>query len=113
MVAIKSQVGGFTNFLKSDSVVLVASAIFLTPLTLGLVAGIGSKIPFVGNNITLIFIVASIVVFILAGMMSGMLRGKLQPILLGISAGLAFNAFTSTQFGNRLVGRLRPGSTSG
>jgi len=113
MALIKSSVGGFTEFLKSDSVIIVASAIFLTPLTLGLVAGIGSRFPGIGNNITLIFIIASIIVFMLAGAVGGMLRGKLRPILLGISIGLAFNAFTSTQFGNRLVSRLRPRSASG
>lgn len=114
MANIKSQVGGFTNFLKSDSVILVASAIFLTPLTLGLVGGLGGRIPFINTNITLIFIIASIAVFFLAGMVGSALKGKLQPVLLGISAGLAFNALASTQFGNRLVNRLKPnGSQSG
>jgi len=110
---LKSNVGGFTKFLTGDTVILVASAIFLTPLTLGLVGGLGARLPIVGSNITLLFIIASIIVFMLAGAVGGMLKGKLRPALLGISIGLVFNAFVSTQFGNRLVGRLRPGSSSG
>lgn len=112
MANLKSTVGGFKGFITSDIVIVAASAIFLTPLTLGLVAGIGGKIPGVGNNITLILLIASIVVFMLSGAVGGMLRGKLKPVLLGISVGLFFNAFTSTQVGNRLVNRLRPGTSA-
>ena len=111
MANLKSTVGGFKGFITSDIVIVAASAIFLTPITLGIVSGIGGRIPGIGNNITLILLVASIVVFMLSGMVGNFLRGKLKPVLLGISIGLFFNAFTSTLVGNRIVNRLRPGAS--
>lgn len=112
MAALTSKIGGFKGFITSDVMFVVIGAVFLTPITLGIVAGLGGKIPGIGNNITLILLIASIVVFLLAGAVGEMIKGKLRPVLLGISIGLLFNAFTSTQVGNRLVNRLRPGASS-
>jgi len=98
----KLKIGGFTDFIKSEKMITIASAILITPIVMALVQNIIAKVPFLRDNFLVGMIIASIVIFILAGMVGGIF----QAILLGISAGVILVGIQSTSFAQGLLGRL-------
>jgi len=99
-------VTGFTNFIKSDEMITVASAILVTPLILGTVLNLGSNVPFVGQNVWVLLLIASFVVFGLSSMVP---KGFMRSIVMGVGAGLFINFLITNpltgRFFNRIVNR--------
>lgn len=100
---VKVQIDKFTQFLKSSEVQVVGSAIFVTPLILGVVNRFGGNLPLVGGNIWIVFLIASFVVFGIASQVSGIIKN----ILLGVSVGLLINAVLSGPLGKYIAPKLR------
>ena len=97
------KLGGFTNFIKSNEFVAVASAVLITPIILGMVTNLIGRLPFLRNNFAIGMIVASIIIFIIAGMFGS---GMLRAVVLGISAGVLLVGLQSTSFVQGALNRL-------
>jgi len=97
------KLGGFTNFIKSNEFVAVASAVLITPVVLGMVTSLIGRIPFLQNNFAIGMIVASLIIFIIAGMFGS---GMLRAVVLGISAGVFLVGLQSTTFVQSALNRL-------
>ena len=89
----------YKGFLFSDTTVIVASAIFVTPVVLGFSAKYTQK---AGDKLWLYLIVIAFILFLVAGFVSGIIRA----IFLGASLGVFFNAIIATSFGSKLASRL-------
>ncbi len=97
------KLGGYTNFIKSNEFVAVASAVLITPVVLGMVTSLIGRLPFLQNNFAIGMIVASIIIFIIAGMFGS---GMLRAVVLGISAGVLLVGLQSTSFVQSALNRL-------
>jgi len=97
------RVAQFTNFVRSPEFVAVASAVLITPVILGLVTSLISRIPLLRNNFAVGMLVASIIIFIIASMFS---EGLMRAVLLGISAGVLLVGIQSLTFAQNLLNRL-------
>ncbi len=97
------KLGGYTNFIKSNEFVAVASAVLITPVVLGMVTSLIGRLPFLQNNFAIGMIVASIIIFIIAGMFGS---GMLRAVVLGISAGVLLVGLQSTTFVQSALNRL-------
>lgn len=97
------KVGGFTNFIQSNEFIAVASAVLITPVILGIVTNLISRVPLLRNNFAIGMLVASILIFILAGMFGS---GMLRSVLLGVSAGVLLVGIQSTTIAQSLLNRL-------
>lgn len=97
------RLGGFTSFVKSKEFVAVASAVLITPVILGLVTSMVSRLPLLRNNFAVGMLVASIIIFIIA-MMFG--DGLLRAVILGISAGVLIVGIQSLSFVQSALNRL-------
>jgi len=81
-------VSKYTDFIKSNEMVTVASAIIVTPLILASVVSLGTNLPVIGNNVWLVLLIASFVVFGLSSMVPA---GILRSVVMGVGAGLFIN----------------------
>lgn len=97
------RLSGFTSFVKSKEFVAVASAVLITPVVLGLVTSMVSRLPLLRNNFAVGMLVASIIIFIIA-MMFG--DGLLRAVILGISAGVLIVGVQSLSFVQSALNRL-------
>jgi len=97
------KLSGFTQFVKSKEFVAVASAVLITPVVLGLVTSMVSRLPLLRNNFAVGMLVASIIIFIIA-MMFG--DGLLRAVILGISAGVLIVGIQSLSFVQSALNRL-------
>ena len=102
----KIKIGNFKEFLTSRELIVVAGAILVTPLLLGVITSIVSRFPVLRDNIALGLAIGAFVLFILASMFGGMIRA----LVLGISAGVLITAIQTTSFGQSVLGRLGGGS---
>lgn len=106
MVSLKPQLQlkQFANFVSSDTVVLVAGAIIVTPILLGVISTfVTGKVPVLRDNLMLALIAASILLFIL----SAIFKGKLRMLFLGASAGALVNAILQTSFAQNVLTRIQ------
>ena len=93
----------FTNFVTSDTVIVVAGALLVTPILLGVLSTfIVGRIPVVRENILLTLAVSSLILFIIAAIM----KGKIRLLFLGASAGALINAIQQTSFAQNVLGRI-------
>ena len=99
----KLKLGGYTNFIKSNEFIAVASAVLITPVILGMVTSLIGRLPFLRNNFAVGMIVASLIIFVIAGMFGS---GMLRAIVLGISAGVLLVGIQSLGFVQSALNRL-------
>lgn len=78
----------FKKFLTSPELIVVGSAVLLTPLLQASVQSIIDRVPFLQSHATIALLLAGFVVFILASKLSGFIK----QIALGFAAGLAITA---------------------
>jgi len=97
------RVKNFTSFVRSKEFVAVASAVLITPVILGLVTSLISRLPLLRNNFAVGMLVASIIIFIIASMFGD---GLMRAVLLGISAGVLLVGIQSLTFAQNLLNRL-------
>jgi len=95
-------IGQFTDFITSNEMVTVASAILVTPIILGSVVNFGSSVPFIGTNVWVILLIASFIIF---GLTSMVPTGKARALVMGIGAGLFINFLIT----NPLTGKFFAG----
>ncbi len=104
-------VGRFSNFVTSDTVLVVVGAVVVTPILFGILSTFAiSRVPILANNIALALLVASVIMFIIATIFSG----KLRLIFIGASAGALIQAITQTQIARNVLDKLAqsvPGAT--
>lgn len=103
MRAKAANLKGFTNFVTSGETIAVASAIFLTPVVSRFIVPLLGNIPYLNQHPTIVLVIASLIVFMIAKATSGTIRS----IILGAAAGLFINAIASTGVGATLIGRLQ------
>jgi len=95
--------GKFTNFVTSDTMVLVLGAIIVTPILFGVLSTFAiGRIPLLRDNVLLALIAASVVLFILSAVFSG----KIRMLFLGASAGALVNAIQQTSFAQNILSRI-------
>ena len=93
----------FTDFVTGDTVLVVAGAILVTPILLGVIGTLtAGRIPLLQNNVMLALAVSSLIMFILATIF----KGKIRLVLLGASAGALINAIQQTQFAQNILSRI-------
>jgi len=97
------RIGNFTQFLKSNEFVAVASAVLITPVVLSSVTALISRLPLLRNNFAIGMLVASLIIFIIASMFT---QGFMRAIILGISAGVLLVGIQSTTVAQNLLNRL-------
>jgi len=99
----KPSIKGATNFLTSDTVLIVAGALLVTPILFGILSNlVVQKIPLLANNIMLALLATSLILFILAGIF----KGKIRALLVGAATGALVNAIQQTQFAQNVLGRI-------
>jgi len=99
----KPSIKGATSFLTSDTVLIVAGALLVTPILFGILSSlIIGKVPVLANNIMLALLVTSLILFILAGVF----KGKLRALLVGAATGALVNAIQQTQFAQSVLARI-------
>ncbi len=97
----------FAGFVTSDTVVVVAGALVVTPILLGVISSFAtSNIPIIRDNVMLSLAFASLILFIL----SAIFKGKLRLLFLGASAGALINAITQTSFAKNILDRIGAGA---
>lgn len=84
----QATLGDFKEFLTSPELIVVGSAIVLTPLLQASVQSILDRIPILQDHATIALLVAGFIVFIIASK----LKGVIKQIALGFAAGLAITA---------------------
>lgn len=95
--------GKFTDFVTSDTVIVVAGALLVTPILLAILSTFAvGKIPILRDNVLLALAVSSLILFILATLFGG----KLRLLLLGASAGALINAIQQTSFAQNILSRV-------
>jgi len=97
------KIGNFTEFLKSNEFVAVASAVLITPIILSSVTALIGRLPLLRNNFAIGMLVASLIIFIIASMFT---QGFMRSIILGISAGVLLVGIQSTTVAQNLLNRL-------
>jgi len=84
----QATIGDFKKFLTSPELIVVGSAVLLTPLLQASVESIINRFAILQAHTTIALLLAGFVVFILASKLSGFLK----QIALGFAAGLAITA---------------------
>jgi len=99
--------GKFLEFATSDTVIVVAGAILVTPILLGVLSTtILGGIPVIRDNVMLALGMASLILFVLAIIVRGIFGNKLSLLLLGASAGALINAIQQTSFAQNILNRI-------
>jgi len=102
--------GKFTEFITSDTVIVVAGAILVTPILLGVLSTtILGGIPVIRDNVMLALAAASLILFILALVVRGVFGNKLSLLFLGASAGALINAIQQSSFAQNILKRIGGG----
>lgn len=95
--------GRFTDFVTSDTVIVVAGALIVTPILLGVLSTfVVGRIPVIRDNVMLALAISSLILFIL----SAIFKGKLRLLFLGASAGALINAIQQTPFAQNILARI-------
>lgn len=95
--------GRFVDFVSSDTVIVVAGALLVTPILLGVLStSILGGLPVVRDNVMIALAVSSLILFILATLF----KGRIRLALLGASAGALINAIQQTRFAQNILSRL-------
>jgi len=93
----------FTDFVTSDTVIVVAGAIIVTPILLTVIGTLtAGRIPIIRDNALLGLAFASLILFILAAVF----KGKIRLLFLGASAGALINAIQQTSFAQNILNRI-------
>jgi len=93
----------FTDFVTSDTVIVVAGAILVTPILLSVIGTLtAGRIPIIRDNVLLTLGLASLILFIL----SAIFKGKIRLLFLGASAGALINAIQQTSFAQNILNRI-------
>jgi len=109
MVTIpKIKLGKFSEFLTSNEMIAVGSAVLLTPVILGTVTALISRFPVLRDNFAIGMAVAAFVIILLAGMVGA---GFVRSVVLGLAAGVLLTAIQSTSTAQGLLARLGGAST--
>ena len=99
--------GKFTSFVTSDTVIVVAGAILVTPILLGILSTtILGGLPVIRDNVFLALGLASLILFILAILLRGVFGNKLSMLFFGASAGALINAIQQTSFAQNILNRI-------
>jgi len=99
--------GKFFEFVTSDTVIVVAGALVVTPILLGVLSTtILGGIPVIRDNVMLALAFASLILFVLAIIVRGVFGNKLSLLLLGASAGALINAIQQTSFAQNILNRI-------
>lgn len=99
--------GKFLEFVTSDTVIVVAGALVVTPILLGVLSTtILGGIPVIRDNVMLALGFASLILFVLAIIVRGLFGNKLSLLLLGASAGALINAIQQTSFAQNILNRI-------
>lgn len=100
-------IGKFTDFITSDTVIVVAGALLVTPILLGVLSTtILGGIPVIRDNVMLALAATSLILFILALIVRGIAGAKVSLLLLGASAGALINAVQQSSFAQNILKRL-------
>ena len=104
-------VGRFSNFVTSETAIVVLGAVVVTPILFGVISTfVTGRIPITADNVALALLVAAVILFILATVFSG----KLRMLFLGASAGAMIQAITQTSVARNILDKLAqsvPGAT--
>ncbi len=96
----------FTDFVTSDTVIVVAGALIVTPILLVVLSTtILGGIPVIRDNVMIALAVSSLILFILATLF----KGKIRLLFLGAAAGALINAIQQTQFAQNILARVGGG----
>lgn len=97
----------FAEFVTGDTVIVVAGALLVTPILLGVLSTFAiGRIPIVRDNVMLALAVSSLILFILAAIF----KGKIRLLFLGASAGALINAIQQLEFAQNILNRIGGGS---
>ncbi len=86
----KIQISKFQDFLKSKELIVVGSAVLITPVILTSITAVVGKVPFLRDNIAIGLAIAAFAIFILSATIGGVLRNVLITSL-SIRHGHALN----------------------
>jgi len=99
----KPSVKAISSFVTSDTILVVAGALLITPVLFAILSSlIIGRVPLLADNIMLALIATSFILAVLAGIF----KGKLRMLLIGASAGAFINALQQTQFAQAILARI-------
>lgn len=98
----KIQISKFQDFLKSKELITVGSAVLFTPILLGTITSVVSRVPFLRDNIAIGLAIAAFAIFLLSATIGGILRN----VMMGVAAGTLITAIQTTSFGQSILSKL-------
>ena len=98
------RLSNFTGYIRSPEFVAVAAAIVITPIVAGFILPLIRRIPVIGSRPVFALVAAAFIMFLIGATIGGGMYVK--AIFIGLAGGFLINAFTSTGFGQNLIGRF-------
>lgn len=99
----RPSIQNISGFLTSDTVLIVAGALLVTPILFSILSSlIVGRVPLLANNIMLALLATSLILFVLAGIF----KGKIRALLVGAATGALVNAIQQTQFAQTILARV-------